>query len=350
MIRCQVKKGLLCWGLIGVVLACNGCTIGHLWHLAVGQTSLLLKRRPVMTVLQEDKLHEQERDKIRLILAVREFAIKHLALHDSPTYTTFVQLDEPYVSYTLTVAPVDALRPYVWRYPIVGSMPYRGFFKKDYALRTQQRFQEEGYDTYLRGVRAYSTLGYFHDPIFSSMLQYSDFTLMDTIIHEMLHQTVWIKSSVSFNESLASFIGERGALAYLTHVYGEQSQEYQQFLDERHDAMIFREYMQALVRRVEALYEEPISREEKLRRREEIFTAAVEDYPKVFPQMKTTSYRRFFEKRTLNNALLMSFRVYNRDTSYFEQIFADHGHDLRRMILYLKTLRADQIPEKFRTR
>lgn len=343
----QVKKWLIF--LLGV-LVLNGCALGHLWHLAVGQTSLLLKRRPVTEVLQEENLPAQEREKIQLILDVRTFAINHLGLHDSPTYTTFVRLDAPYVSYTLTAAPPDALRPYIWRYPLVGSMPYRGFFKKEYALQTQRRFQEEGYDTYLRGVRAYSTLGYFHDPIFSSMLQYTDSALIDTIIHEMLHQTVWIKSSVSFNESLASFVGEKGARAYLVDRYGEQSPEYQQFGEQQHDAMVFRKYMEALVQRLEELYKEPVSRDHKLRRREEIFTEAIETYPTVLPQMKTTLYQRFFERRMLNNAFLMSFRVYNRDTTYFEHMFADHGYNLRRMVMSLKTLRVDQIPEKFRTR
>ena len=93
-----------------------------------------------------------------------------------------------------------------------------------------------------------------------------------------------------------------------------------------------------------------MSREEKLQRREEVFREAVENYSTVFPRMKTPYYRRFFERRTLNNALLLSFRVYNRDTTYFEQALVAHGGDIRRMIDYFKTLRADQIPDQFRTR
>jgi predicted aminopeptidase len=330
-------------------MLCSGCAVGHLFHLAVGQTRLLLSQQPLEEALQDPRLTPQQRDKIHLIQDVRQFAILHLGLHNGATYTTFVFLDAPYVSYTLTAAPKDALRPYVWWYPIVGNMPYRGFFRHNLALRAERRLQAQGYDTYVRGVRAYSTLGYFNDPILSSMLSYHDFDLIDTIIHEMLHQTVWIKSSVSFNESLASFVGEKGALMYLTRHYGAEAPERQQYLDYLADVAVFQEYMQELVTRVEALYQEPISREEKLQRREQLFAEAIIQYPTVFPRMKTTRYQRFFEHRPLNNALLMSFRVYNRDTSFFEQAFANHGGDLARMIAYFKTLRADQIPAKFRT-
>ena len=273
-----------------------------------------------------------------------------LDLHESKSYTTFVQLDRPYVSYNLSAAAPDAFKPYVWRFPIVGSMPYKGFFDKDYALREQHALEEQGYDTYLRGVRAYSTLGYFNDPILSSMLAYDDAFLINTIIHEMLHQTVWFKGNISFNESLASFVGEHGTLAYLQQRYGVDAPEYQHHRALRADALVFEEYMDALIERLEALYHESISRADKLQRKAQIVAEAAAAYPEVFPRMQTTGYRNFFERQPVNNAVLLAFRVYHRDTTFFEQALAEQGGDLRRMIAYFKTLRADQIPAKFRTR
>jgi len=228
-------------------------------------------------------------------------------------------------------------------------MPYKGFFDKEYALREQRALDEQGYDTYLRGVRAYSTLGYFDDPILSSMLAYDDVFLINTIIHEMLHQTVWIKGSVSFNESLANFVGEHGTLAYLQQRYGVDAPEYQHYRALRADALVFEEYMQALIARLEALYRASLSREDKLRRKARLLAEAAAAYSEVFPRLQTTSYRSFFERQPLNNAVLLAFRVYHRDTTFFEQALAEQGGDLRRMIAYFKTLRADQIPAKFRT-
>jgi len=328
----------------------EGCSLGYLWHVTIGQVAILAQQRPVEDVFQDDHLTAEEQHKIRLVQDVRAFAITQLGMHAGHSYTTFVRLDRPYVSYNLSAAPPDALTPYVWHFPFVGRMPYKGFFDKDYALHEQHELEQQGYDTYLRGVRAYSTLGYFVDPILSSMLAYDDFFLINTIIHEMLHQTVWIKGSVSFNESLASFVGEQGTLAYLAQRHGVDSPEYQRYRDVRADALVFEAYMRALIERLDALYHEPISREDKLRRREQIFAEAVAAYSEVLPRMKTTSYGKFFERQALNNARLLAFRVYHRDPTFFAQALAAQGGDLRRMIAYFKTLRADEIPAQFHTR
>lgn len=345
-----LRRFLRLSALLLCMVGLSGCGLGYLLHVAGGQVSILARQRPVEDVLQDEHLTPQERQKIHLILEVRAFAINQLGLYDSSSYTTFVRLDRPYVSYNLTAAPPDALTPYSWRFPFVGRTPYKGFFNRDYALREQRALEQEGYDTYVRGVRAYSTLGYFTDPILSSMLAYDNFFLINTIIHEMLHQTVWIKGSVSFNESLANFVGERGTLAYLAQRYGVDAPEYQRYRDQRADALIFHEYMRALIERLEALYHEPISRADKLQRRAQIFAQAVTAYPDVLARMKTADYRTFFERQPLNNAVLLAFRVYNRDPTFFEQALAGQGGDLRRMIAYFTTLRADQIPAQFRTR
>ena len=339
----RVSALLLC--MVGL----SSCGIDYLWHVTVGQATILLHQRPVEDVLHDTHLTPQEQRKLSLILEVRSFAVTQLDLYESKSYTTFVQLDRPYVSYNLSAAAPDAFKPYVWRFPILGSMPYKGFFDKDYALREQHALEEQGYDTYLRGVRAYSTLGYFNDPVLSSMLAYDDAFLINTIIHEMLHQTVWFKGNVSFNESLANFVGEHGTLAYLQQRYGTEASEYQHYRALRADALVFEEYMDTLIERLEALYHESISRAEKLQRKTQILADAAAAYPKVFPRMQTTGYRNFFERQSLNNAVLLAFRVYHRDTTFFEQVLAEQGGDLRRMIAYFKTLHADQIPAKFRT-
>jgi predicted aminopeptidase len=336
---------LICSGLL------SGCGVGYLWHVTVGQATLLARQQAIDDVLLHDsQLSGSERQKILLILAVRTFAAEHLGLNVSDSYTTFVRVDGPYVTYTVSAAPKDSLHPYVWRFPIVGRVPYKGYFKKEYALQEEQTLAAAGYDTYVRGVRAFSTLGYFNDPVLSCMLTYTDAALINTIIHELLHQTVWIKGSVSFNESLANFVGEHGTLAYLAQRYGASSPEVQHYQDVLADAKIFESYMQALIERLQTLYQQPISRDDKLHRREQIFADAKAAYPTVFPTMKTTYYQRYFERRTLNNAVLMSFRQYHDDTTFFAQALAAHGGDLRRMIAAFKTFDAAQIPASFRQR
>ena len=316
----------------------------------MGQLGLLANQEQVDAMLRDGALSEAEQEKLRLVLDVRQFAIEQLGLNADRSYTKFVDVGRPYVVYNVSAAPKDSLEPYTWRFPIVGRAPYKGYFKKSLALREAEKLQQRGYDTYVRGVRAYSTLGYFNDPILSTMLSYHDFSLMDTIIHELVHRTVWVEGSVSFNESLASFVAKRGVKAYLMRRDGEHAPSRQLYEDIQADRQVFRTYMLDIVSQLEALYREPIAREAKLQRREAIFEAARADYPSVFPRMKTQTYRRYFEGRKLNNAVMLSFRRYHRNAGFFEAALAQHGGDLRRMIAAFQTLQKEDIPASFRTR
>jgi len=327
----------------------NGCGLGFLWHVSMGQLGLLTSQKPVETVLHNGTLSETDQKKLRLILDVRQFAMDQIGLNADRSYTKFVDVGRPFVVYGLSAAPKDALKPYTWWFPIIGRMPYKGYFKEELALREAKTLQERGYDTYVRGVSAYSTLGYFNDPILSTMLAYHEFSLIHTIIHELVHRTVWIDGSVSFNESFANFVADKGVKAYLTHRDGANAPSYQLYQDIQADREVFRAYMLDIMSQLEALYREPISHEAKLERREAIFEAARTNYPSVFNEMKTKSYRQYFEREPLNNAVLLSFRRYNQDISFFEDALAKHGGDLGRMITAFKQLEEKDIPASFRT-
>ncbi len=316
----------------------------------MGQLGLLTRQQQVESILSEGTLSEEDRDKLRLVLDVRQFAVDEIGLNADRSYTKFVDVGRPYVVYGVSAAPKDALVPYTWHFPFVGRVPYKGYFKKAPALRQAKALEAKGYDTYVRGVRAYSTLGYFNDPVLSTMLAYPEFVLIRTIIHELVHRTVWVKGSVSFNESFANFVGDKGALAFLTQRDGANSPAHQRYRDMEVDRNIFRAYMLDIVSQLEALYGEPVSLEDKLKRRKVIFTAARTNYPSIFPKMKTQLYRRYFEGRQLNNAVMLSFRRYNQDMSFFETALADQNGDLSAMVNAFKQLGKEDIPKSFRTR
>src|SRR5690606_3806447 len=122
-------------------------------------------------------------------------------------YSEVAWLDRRYVSWTVSASDPWRLQPYEWSFPIVGRVPYLGFFKEEEAREKEQELIQKGLDTYLRGVSAYSTLGWFEDPLLSSMLNYEDHVLAETLIHELVHTTIWIKNSTDFNERLASYLG-----------------------------------------------------------------------------------------------------------------------------------------------
>lgn len=186
------------------------CSLGYVIKSGYYQSKILLHREPIQNILKDTSIPDKVKKKLQLIQEVKEFSVRTLGLKTTNNYSTYVALKEPYVSWLVRGAYPYKLEPYTWWFPIVGTVPYKGFFVKQDALSAQSRLKKKGYDTYVRGVTAYSTLGWFHDPILSSMMSYPDSDLVNLIIHESVHATLFIKSSVDFNEQLASFVAQIG--------------------------------------------------------------------------------------------------------------------------------------------
>jgi len=197
-------------------MALASCQITYYLKSAYHQAKLLKSRVDIEEAIKSSTLSQENKQKLLLATEARVFAENSLKLKKTKNYTSFVQLDRPYVSYILRAAPIYELKHYLWSFPIVGDLPYKGYFSEEEAKSAAKDFSHKEYDTYVRGVTAYSTLGYFNDPILSSMLRYQNHDLVNTIIHETVHATIYIKNNADFNERLATFIGNKGAeLFYL---------------------------------------------------------------------------------------------------------------------------------------
>ncbi|MGE0529013.1 MAG: aminopeptidase, partial [Bdellovibrionales bacterium] len=202
---------------------CLGCQIGYYIHSAYHQTKLIHGRRPITWVLENSHLTPEQKRKLQLVRKVKEFGESKLGLARSRNYTTFVQLDEPYVTYIVQAAYALELKPYLWRFPLVGAVPYKGYFRRKLAEEEASSFDPEKFDTYVRGVSAYSTLGWFQDSVLSSMLRYEDHDLVELILHESIHTTLYIKNAAEFNERLATFLGHEGMKMYYLETEGPHS-------------------------------------------------------------------------------------------------------------------------------
>ncbi len=193
-----------------------GCdTAEYIIHVTLGQLGVLGNVEPIDDVLAGGRLTGEQEDKLRLILEVRQFGIEHMGLEAGDSYTTFYDTSGDPLAFNLSAAQKDALTPRIWQFPIVGRIPYLGFFDLEYARRVEQNEIANGMDTYLYEVDAYSTLGVFADPVRSPMLERSVSSLADTVLHELLHNTVWRNGDTEFNESLATFVGRTGGLQFL---------------------------------------------------------------------------------------------------------------------------------------
>lgn len=196
--------------LASTLLLCGCAGVRYYTHVTHGEVSLLLHRRALDTVLADPATPVGEARRLRQAAAARQFASRELALPDNRSYTTYVALDRPFVAWNVFAAPryaVDAVRQC---FPIAGCVAYRGYFRRSLAEKAAARLSAQGRDVWIGGVPAFSTLGWFADPILSSMLRWDDDELAATIFHELAHQRIYVKGDTAFNESFATFVEREG--------------------------------------------------------------------------------------------------------------------------------------------
>ncbi len=293
-------------------------------------------------MLSDPKVDANLKEKLRLAWSAREFGVQELGLRGGDAFTRFVDLHGEAVAWNVSAAPKDKLVPYYHRFPITGAVPYLGFFRKEDALKEEQHLRSLGLDTYLRGVAGYSTLGYTSDPIYSSMLEGSDARIVEVVLHEMLHGTVFLPGRAEWNESFATFVGLHGAaLFFESHGDPEIGRRLiDKAVDREKSQEQFAHFLEPFLKELEALYRSPVTRDEKLSKRVEIFTRAQKEYERVFPA--PPGFRSSFVEQPLNNAMLLSFSIYHRATFTHEQMYQRVFRDLAAMIRLYKHAAEDR--------
>ncbi|HEX4925390.1 MAG TPA: aminopeptidase [Bdellovibrionales bacterium] len=331
--------------LSAATLLLTSCQLTYLIKSGYHQAKILGRRVPLDDALAQPHLSAEMKDKIKLTKEVRAFIQSKLKLKLGSNYTSYVQLDQPYVTYALSGAHAFELKPYEWNYPLVGRLPYRGHFTKEDAEDDERDLSGQGYDTFVRGVTAYSTLGWLSDPLLSSMLRYQNGSLVNVVIHETVHANLFIKGEADFNERLATFIGNIGTEMFYLEREGSSSSELQRIRDSAHDDKLFSEFLSAELESLRTWYEQNkgnITIDTKAARLKEIQTRFEKT---VWPKMKTKDYA-FFMGEKLNNARLLSFKTYFYDLSDFEKIYESMGRDFQKFFEFCKSLEDAGDPEE----
>jgi predicted aminopeptidase len=327
--------------VVSVVLV-SGCQVTYLLKSGIGQTNLLRKRVPIESILEKSDLDPKKRAKLLLVQETRDFAESKLSLKTTKNYTTYVELDRPYVSWAVSAAPRWELKHHLFWFPIVGKLPYKGYFSEEDAKSEAENLKTKDLDTYVRGVSAYSTLGWTSDPVLSSMLKMEDHDLVELIIHETVHTTLYISSAADFNERLATFIGELGAKMF----YETKSdlERLEKMKNSAHDTKVFSEFISEEVKRLEKTYQEKaVSTEAE---RQSVFESIGRRFKEhILPKMKTTAYKGFSNK-PLNNAVLLAYKTYMMDLGDFERAFDKHGRDFASFLAFCKSLEKEKDPEQ----
>jgi predicted aminopeptidase len=279
------------------------------------------------------------RGKLAWVMEARTFAVERMGIAAGDAYTMYTRLDRDTLALVLSAAERDRLAPKTWWFPVVGRVPYKGFFDKGDALSAQAGLEAEGFDTWLRPTAAFSTLGWFNDPILSTVLRADDVDVVETVLHELSHNFLFVPGQVGFNESFAMFAGRAGAIEFFCTRPGSgaDSVKCARAQARWRDEQRFSAFLDGLVDELRDLYGSAAPREEKLRRREEIFERTLERFDaEVVPTFEESAYGGF-RRTPLNNATLLGRIFYYHRLPDFQALLARHGGDLKAALAELKT-------------
>jgi predicted aminopeptidase len=226
----------------------------------------------------------------------------------------------------VSASPRTKLEPYTWWFPIIGRVAYKGYFDAAAATQEAQRLEAKGYDTYIRTAMAFSTLGWFSDPLLPHLLEYDQETLANIILHELFHSTFYLPGETALNESLANFAGHRGAIAFFAKEQGGEAVITQHAEATWESELAISNFLAEAAERLNALYASPVSEAEKLRQREELFTRLQEEFRNLPGPVRPNTD---FASVQLNNAVVLQYLLYLKGLALFEQLYQQNGRDLR---------------------
>jgi len=312
--------------LLPFAFCLSACSPAYVLRAGYEEARILWHRRPITEVLARPNLDESTREKLKMVLRVCQFVEHDLGFKTSSSYQTLTEIAQPPIVYVVTAAPRTKLEPYTWWFPIIGRVAYKGYFNQSEAQQEARELEAQGYDTYIRTASAFSTLGWFSDPLLPQLLRYDGDTLANIVIHELFHATFYLNGESEFNESLANFAGHRGVIAFLSKELGDDATRTQQAVTAWENELAIASFLHRAAERLTALYESPVSETEKLRRREEVFAQVQEEFRHL-----PVTVRRNVDLATirLNNAVILQYLIYLKGLALFERIYQQDGRNLR---------------------
>jgi predicted aminopeptidase len=300
----------------GTALSFTACSPIYVIKAGIAEAKILAARRPIPDVILDPATDPRTRDLLTIASEARRFARDSLRLDVGDSYTSFTQLESDTLALVLSAAYRDRLASRTWWFPIVGHVPYRGYFDEDDALEEQAKLEAEGFDTLLRPTAAFSTLGWFADPLLSSILGTDDVELVETILHELSHNHLFVSGRVQFNESFATFVGRVGAAEFFCTRAGggEDTVKCQRARARWRDAQRYSRFLDGLVADLQAVYADTtLDYDATLAARERAYVRHRERFEaEVAPTFESLRFGGFLQ-RPLNNAVLLGqMRYYHR--------------------------------------
>jgi predicted aminopeptidase len=310
-----------------VTFLATGCSPGYVMRAAYEQSKILLARQEISDALDDASVSDELKEKLRIVLASRGFA-ESIGLAPGDSFTKFADIGKDTLAWVVVASRKDSFQLHTWWFPIVGRVPYKGYFDLDDARAVGKELEAEGYEAFIRGTDAFSTLGWFNDPVLSTTLQGPKYRIANTVIHESVHSTVWIKGNVPFNESFANFVGNEGAVQFfnslITKCLGTNDcgeglvAAYRSELSSSEKDRAFQfelaQLIDLLYSDLDQLYKRvDLTFDEKMTQREEVFAKHVGAFKQRYPELKAL--------QKLNNAEIIQLKLYLSQLDLFNKLF-----------------------------
>jgi len=314
--------------LVVFLLTPTGCYLSRAgWE----EAKILAGRREIVRIVEDRRTDPATRSRLQLVLAARGFAADSLMLRTGASFTTYSHLDRDTLVLVVSGAYRDRLEPYTWWFPIVGRVPYKGFFDFSAALDLARDLERRGFDTYVRPSAAFSTLGWFNDPLLSTTLRLDSINLANTVIHEVTHNTFFKAGEAVFNESFANFVGARGAAMFFR---GRGDTLAAAWADaDWGDDKLMGAFWASTYRALDSAYKAhpgDSARATRLAVRDTVYARArTHLLTDVAPRLRTISADRLARIRIDNNAALLARRIYLTDLELFDRVWEREGRNLR---------------------
>lgn len=331
------------WGFLAALAAfgLSGCSSMSYYAQAVGgHIEVMQATRPIDELLADPAIDPALKRKLGEVKLIREFAVSELGLPDNGSYRSYADVGRPFVVWNVFAVPEFSLEPHKWCEPMVGCAGYRGFFSKAAAEQLARSLKDEGYDTHVGGVTAYSTLGYLSDPVLNTFLRFGSAEVARLIFHELAHQKVFASGDTVFNESFATAVENEGLRRWLAH---QGNPELGRKLAVRYQReMLFVDLVTAYRSKLREVYSADMPVEGKRQAKAETISEMRRAYGVLKANWEGASaYEQWFEQ-TPNNAKIATISMYTQLVPAFEAILEQEGHDLNRF--YQRVARLANLP------
>lgn len=310
-----------------LALPLSGCaTLGYYAQALSGQLKIITRAQPIEALLDDPDVPPERKERLAQALAAREFASRALGLPDNGSYRAYADLGRPYAAWNVFAAPELSLAPKQWCYAVVGCVAYRGFFARERAERYAAELRAQGYDTYVGGVAAFSTLGWFRDPLLNTILDRPDAEMAGVLFHELAHQRLYVRDDSAFSESFAVAVEIEGVRRWLAH--NGEPEAFARYLESKRRRSEFTALVLEHRARLEAVYGSDLSDEAKRTAKQTELASLRRVYAGL--KQRWGGYDGFdaWIEQDLNNAKLAAIGLYHRHVPAFQALLAQHNGDL----------------------